>query len=227
MKNLLRPLRHEWLQLVLLAVPFVLAAAWWSKLPAHVVTHWDIHNRPNGWMPKAPGLLLAPVLNVILCVVIAWLPRVDPRLRRGGSVTELGQRRAWRGCRLGYSAFMTAVSLAVIAAAAGWRMDIGRICFSGTFLLLAVLGNYLANLEPNYLLGIRTPWTLEDPATWRATHRLGSRVMVFGSVALFIVGFFVSSAVQVGLLIGFVVALAVWSLGYSAWFYQTHGAAAK
>ena len=51
--------------------------------------------------------------------------------------------------------------------------------------------------------------------------------MVFGSLALLIVGFFVSSAVQVGLLIGFVVALAAWSLGYSAWFYQTHAAAAK
>ena len=76
-------------------------------------------------------------------------------------------------------------------------------------------------------MGIRTPWTLEDPATWRATHRLGSRAMVFGSVALLIVGVFVSSAVQLGLLIGFVVVLAVGSLGFSAWFYQTHSAAAK
>ena len=227
MKNILRLLRHEWLQIVLLAVPFVLAAAWWNKLPANVATHWDIHNRPNGWMPKAPGLLLLPVLNIIPCVIIAWVPRIDPRLRRRGSATELGQRRAWRGFRLGFSAFMTAISLMIIVTAAGWRMDIGRVCFSGTFLLLAVIGNYLANLEPNYLMGIRTPWTLEDPATWRATHRLGSRLIVFGSLALLIVGFFVSSLVQLGLLIGFALVLAVWSLGYSAWFYQTHRAAAE
>ena len=41
-----------------------------------------------------------------------------------------------------------------------------------------------------------------------------------------IVGFYVSSAGRLGLLIGFVVALAVWSLGYSARFCQTHRAAA-
>ena len=122
MKNLLRLLRHEWLQTVLLAVPFVLAAAWWNKLPANVVTHWDIHNRPNGWMPKAPGLLLLPVVNVLLCFLFAWLPRIDPRLRRRGAATELGQRRAWRGFRLGSGAFMTAISLVIIAAAAGWRI---------------------------------------------------------------------------------------------------------
>ena len=141
MKNLLRLLRHEWFQIALLAVPFALAAAWWSKLPSNVVTHWDIHNRPNGWMPKAPGVLLLPALNVLLCVVIACVPRIDPRLRRRGSATDLCQRRAWRGFRLGFSAFLTAISLMLISAAAGWQMDIGRICLSGPFLLLAVVGN--------------------------------------------------------------------------------------
>ena len=227
MKNILRLLRKESLQVVLLALPFALAALWWNKLPDRVVSHWDLHNQPNGWMPKAPGLLLLPTLNIFLCALIASLPRIDPRLRRRASATDLGQGRAWRGCRLGFSAFMTAFALLIIVTAAGWRLDIGRICCSGMFILLAVTGNYLANLEPNYLMGIRTPWTLEDPATWRATHRLGSRVMVFGSVALLVVGFFVPGAVQFGLLIGFAVLLVLGSLGYSAWFYQTHSAAAK
>ena len=227
MKNLLRALRHEWLQIVLLAAPFALAAAWWDRLPARVVTHWDLHNQPNGWMPKTTGLLVPPAVNVVLCAIIAWVPRIDPRLRRRGGASDLGQRRAVRGFRLGFSAFMTAICLMVIAAVAGWRMDIGRICCTGSLMLFAVVGNYLANLEPNYMMGIRTPWTLEDPATWRATHRMGSRVMVFGSLTLLAVSFFVPSAAQLGLLIGFGVALALWSLGYSAWFYQTHSSATK
>ena len=136
----------------------MLAAAWWDRLPAHGVIHWDIR----------------------------------------------------RGCRLGLAAFVTALSLMIITTAAGWRVDNGRVCCGGTsLLLLMVVGNYLANLEPNCLMGIRTLWTLEDPATWRATHRLGSRVMVFGSLALF------------------VVVPATGSFGFSAWFYQTHGTAAR
>ena len=48
---------------------------------------------------------------------------------------------------------------------------------------------------------------------------------MFGSLALLAVGFFVPVVVQSGLLVGFAVALAAWSVGYSAWFYQTRSAA--
>ena len=157
MKKLLPTLRREPLQVVLLAVPFVAAAVWWDRLPARVVSHWDLHNQPDGWMPRAPGVLLLPVANVFLCILIALLPRIDPRLRRRGGAADLGQRRAWRAFRIGFSAFLAAISLLIIATAAGRRLDIARLCLSGAFGLLAFVGNYLANLEPNYLMGIRTP----------------------------------------------------------------------
>ncbi len=227
MKNILRLLRREFLQITLLVLPFALAAAWWNRLPATVVSHWDIHNQPNGWMPKAPALLLLPVLNIGLCGLFAVLPRIDPRLRRNPDAANPRQRRLWQMFRLASSAQLTVLALVIIVAAAGWRVDIGRVCCSSLLVLLAVMGNFFGNIEPNYLMGIRTPWTLEDPATWRSTHRLGSRVMVFGSVALLVIGFFVPGVVQFGLLIGFAVVLAVGSVGYSAWFYQTHASAVK
>ena len=216
-------LRKEGFQLVLLALPFVLAEVLWDRLPARVVTHWDFHNQPNGWMPKAPGLLLPPTINVLVTALFALAPRIDPRLRRRGA-GDFSQRRAWRAMRLGVSGFIAGVCLVVIAAAAGWQADVGRVCLMGMLILFAIIGNFLGRLEPNYLLGIRTPWTLEDPTTWRATHRLGSRVMVFGSLALLLVGFFVPSLVLLGMTGGFVVLLVLGSLGYSAWFYQRHAA---
>ena len=227
MKNILRLLRHESLQIVLLALPFALAAAWWDSLPATVVSHWDIHNQPDGWMPKAPGLLLLPVLNIGLCGLIAVLPRIDPRLRRNPDAARPRQRRLWQMFRLAFSAQLTVLALVIIVAAAGWRVDIGRVCCDSLLVLLAVIGNFLGNIEPNYMMGIRTPWTLEDANTWRATHRLGGPVMVFGSLAVLVAGFFVPNAVQFILLIAFAVVLVLGSVGYSAWYYQTHAATAK
>ena len=215
------PLRKEGLQIVVLALPFVLATTLWDRLPARVVTHWDFHNQPNGWMPKAAGLLVPPAINVLVTALFALAPRIDPRLRRRAA-GDFGQRRAWRAIRLGVSGFITAVCLLVIAAAAGWQADVGRVCLMGMLILFAIIGNFLRSLEPNYLLGIRTPWTLEDPTTWRATHRLGSRVMVFGSLALLLVGCFVPSVVLFGLIGGFVALVVVGGLGYSAWFYQRY-----
>ena len=48
----------------------------------------------------------------------------------------------------------------------------------------ALLGNYLATVQPNYLVGIRTPWTLESPAVWARTHRVGGRVFCAAGLLL-------------------------------------------
>lgn len=216
-------LRKEGLQLVVLALPFVLATALWNKLPDRIVTHWDLHNQPNGWMPKAAGLLVPPAINVLVTALIAFVPRIAPRLlHRGEPVLGTGARlrRVWRWLRLVLSTFVAGICMVAASAATGWRLDVGWACSMGGLVLLVVCGNFLANLEPNYLFGIRTPWTLEDPTTWRATHRLGSRVMVFGALALLLVGAFVPGAILTGLLLGFVFLLTLGSLGYSAWFYQ-------
>ncbi len=175
-------------------------------------------------MPKAVGLLVPPTINVVGTTLFFFAPRIDPRLRRRGSAAIPAQRRAWRTARLGLSGFITTVCVVVVAVAAGWQLDVGWVCSMGGLVLLAIVGNAMANLEPNYLMGIRTPWTLEDPATWRATHRFGSRVMVFGSVALGLVGLFLPGIILSAFFAGFIALLALGAFGYSAWFYQQHAA---
>lgn len=218
--SILRSLRKESVQILLLTLPFALAAAWWNKIPATVVTHWGIHGQPNGWMPKGPGILLLPVLNVGMCLLIAFLPRIDPRLRRNPEANTARQRRLWRTLRYIITGFLGLMALALIAIAAGWHVNMGRLCCNAALILCAGMGNFLGNLEPNYLMGIRTPWTLEDADTWRATHRTVGRWMVFSAVALLAAGFFVSDLAQVVLLMAYVIGLGIGSLGYSAWYFQ-------
>ena len=218
--KILRLLRRELPQTVLLALPFALAAAWWNRIPPTVVTHWGIHGQPNGWMPKLPGLLIAPVFNVGLCLLLAWLPRIDPRLRRDPSAHTARYRQTLRAVRLALTGFLALAAVMVIAVAAGWRLNVGALVYYGALALLAVLGNFFSRLQRNYFLGIRTPWTLDDDATWRATHRFAGRFTVFGALALLVAGPFVSTTIQAVLLCGFVLALACASVAYSLWYYQ-------
>lgn len=207
-------------QILLLAFPFLFAAAWWDKLPPTVPTHWGIHGTPDGWMPKLPGLLGVPLLNVGLCGLLAGLPWIDPRLRRDPAARNPNYLRPLRRCRYALTGFVALAACAIIGKAAGWSFDIGRLVHNGLLVVLAIVGNYFGNLQPNYFFGVRTPWTLEDPATWRATHRVVGRFMVFGALTLLAVGPLVSTAVQAGLLVAFVLVLGLGSLGYSAWFFR-------
>jgi uncharacterized membrane protein len=51
-------------------------------------------------------------------------------------------------------------------------------------LLLAFLGNYLTRVEPNWFIGVRTPWTLSSDAVWRRVHRTAGWLFVIGGLVI-------------------------------------------
>jgi len=61
----------------------------------------------------------------------------------------------------------------------GYLVQVDRLLPIGVGLLFAFLGNYLTRIEPNWFIGIRTPWTLSSDAVWRKTHR--STLPVWGA----------------------------------------------
>jgi uncharacterized membrane protein len=83
-----------------------------------------------------------------------------------------------------------------------------------------VLGNYLGTIRPNYFFGVRTPWTLESDEVWRATHRNGGRVLVFGSLALLGLQFAIKQSLVMPCFVGYFVATGVLSVPYSYWRFQ-------
>lgn len=54
----------------------------------------------------------------------------------------------------------------------------------GVGMLFIVLGNYMPKIKPNYFIGIRTPWTLENEVVWQKTHRVGGKVFVIMGVLI-------------------------------------------
>jgi uncharacterized membrane protein len=212
----------NWLEGVLLLAPMVAPIVLWKELPERIPTHWNLHGQIDGWGSK-PLLFLLPVVSVVTIVLLHGLPWIDPKLRRTGG----GQGRmqnVLRILRLTLAAFFAAIFAMQCTAALGHAVPVSRLMPSATLLLLAILGNYLSNLRPNYFAGIRTPWTLESPETWRATHRLGGRLLFFGSVTLLLLRFFVNESLFVTLFLAAVGLYAVWAVWYSWHHFHTQGA---
>ncbi|CAN5576494.1 SdpI family protein [soil metagenome] len=203
-----------WLEVALLAAPFVALAFCWDQIPERVPMHWNVAGEIDGWASKGPGLLLAPLLAVGTVVLLHFLPWLDPKLRRSGG--EHGRMRvALPAMRLAVVGLLDLVFFLQLAVSLGQKLDVGRIIVMATLAVLAVVGNFLGNLRPNYFAGIRTPWTLEYPETWRATHRLGGRLLCFGSLILLVVQFIVPPASFVWIFLVATAALVVWSFYYS------------
>jgi uncharacterized membrane protein len=117
--------------------------------------------------------------------------------------------------RLTLTAFLSFVSLLIAAAALGFAFNMTRVATDASLVLLLILGNFLGNFRPNYFFGVRTPWTLESPEVWRATHRVCGRILVFGSLGLLLLQFALTPLqLTVGLLI-LSLGTSVWALVYS------------
>jgi len=161
-----------WLELALVVAPFIALVVFWNQIPDRVPIHWNIPGEIDRWTSKAPGVLLLPLIGlgtVVLCHVVAWL---DPKLRRNLKKTDR-MNKVLQILRLTFAGFFDAIFAVQLVVALGYKIAAARVIVWCILLCLAILGNYLPNLRSNYFIGIRTPWTLENPETWRATHRLG------------------------------------------------------
>ena len=213
--------RLSWLEGILLAAPFVVLAIYWNDLPARVPTHWDFRGQIDGWSAKTPGVLMIPLTALGMTALLHVLPWFDPKLRRmqgeGGLLPAVLPI-----VRIAVLLLLDTIFFVQIATSLGRKVAGGRIMMTCLLVFLVIMGNYLGNLRPNYFVGIRTPWTLENPETWRATHRLGGRLMFFGALILLVAQCFLSESSFGLLLTVSILSLAAWGFVYSWHHGRTH-----
>lgn len=174
-------MHRRWLGLVIAALTIAFSIWAYPKLPGRVPTHWDINGEPNGYSSRMLGVLLMPLMILVLTGVAQVLPRIDPR--RANYAKFIGVY--WLMIN-GILLFLAVIHFAMLGNALGARINLTRVALVGVGLLLALIGNYLRQVEPNWFLGIRTPWTLSSDTVWRETHRVGG--WVFGLGGLLLVG---------------------------------------
>ena len=180
--------KREWLQILILAAPFCVAALLWNKLPDRMAIHWGLNGQVDGYAGKPLASLLLPCVNVAITVLIMILPHFDPKYVRYDEETKASLRRTFASMRLAITIFMAILALAVLATPLYPMIQMTLIAVTGSGLLFIVLGNLMTKLRPNWFCGIRTRWTLESREAWTKTHRLGGRLMMAGGVCILIFG---------------------------------------
>lgn len=171
---------------VIVVLGMLALSAWaWLRLPADALVpiHWGPTGEPDGFADRTVGLLLLPGAAALVAAVLWVVPSIEPR-RENLARSATAYRATWIGVMLLFGGLH---GLAV-ASALGADLDITRIVLIATGALFVVIGNYLPKVRSNYLLGIRTPWTLTSDLAWHRTHRLGGRMFVVGGVVLIALG---------------------------------------
>ena len=172
-------MRSRWFGLVIAVVAVALSLWAYPRLPPSVVTHWSLNGTPDGYSSRLWALAIIPIMLVIMTVIFNVLPKIDPR--HENYVKFLSSY--WLIANAVIVFLLVAHGL-IIAAGLGFSIKIDRLMPLGIGLLFVFLGNFLTRVEPNWFVGIRTPWTLSSDTVWRRTHRTGGWVFVIGGLVL-------------------------------------------
>jgi len=147
-----------------------------TLLPAQVPVHWNAHFEPNEYVDRdhvLPYLLIGPgvmALFLILTPLLRWLSPTNFAVDRFGRVYEYVMALV-----VMLFAYLNGV---LLWASMGGGRATGDALMSGIFLFFILLGNVLGQVQQNFWIGVRTPWTLANETVWIRTHRLTAWLFV-------------------------------------------------
>ena len=168
------------LNLGLVAILAIATVTGFILVPAGTTlpVHWGITGEADGFLPRDAALLMLPLIALLVLALLVGAQRLAGEQRRQAS------RFAIAAAVPALLALFTAIQVGTVMIGSGVNVDMVRVIVVGVGVLFIVLGNVMPKTQPNWIAGIRLPWTLSDPVNWQATHRVGGLLMMAGGAAI-------------------------------------------
>lgn len=158
----------KWLAPLGLFLTWALTLWAYFQLPEKIPAHWNAQGEVTRYGSRLEVFLLPLLLTLVLYPLLALAPRLDPKLRSQAPPVWpwLLAAVVWT-----FALIQGAFLYAAWSHAQGIAFPVERAILGAVGLVFGLLGLLLPRLPPNYLAGVRTPWTLESPKVWREVHR--------------------------------------------------------
>ncbi len=183
----------------IIALPFVYLGSIYESLPAIIPTHFNHKGEVDGTGEKSTLLVVSifmTCVSIFTYLIVKNANKIDPK--KNTQSPELLQKIAYM-----ILIFLCAILLVIIHTAKTGSLNPMQLLLPLIGLLFAGLGNFMHSIKPNYFIGMRLPWTLEDSENWRKTHQISSKIWMAGGILIAAVSPFMSPA------IGFIFAMLI------------------
>jgi len=190
----------------IILIEIIVSIIAYPNLPQNMATHWDIDGNVNGYMSKDASLIFLPAISVGIMLLLFFIPRIDPK---PANISKF--RNHFNIFILGITVFFFYVNMIVLSANLKYSFDMNRFLMPALGALLFLVGDLIGVAEPNYTIGIRTPWTLANDTVWRDTHKVGGKVFkilsIVGIIGVFFpgIGFEIFLVTIIGAALGIVI----------------------
>lgn len=162
---------------IVIILPIIAGLIFWNELPDKIATHWGADGKANGWSSKPFAVFGIPVFLLVMHWVCLMVSSLDPKKQNiDGKPLNLV---LWI-CPV-ISLFINTL---VYCLSLGVVVDVSLICILFFGVGFIIIGNFLPKCKPNYSVGIKVSWTLNNEENWRMTHRFAGKVWVLGGIVI-------------------------------------------
>jgi uncharacterized membrane protein len=203
--------------LILLMAGLSLAAA--VVLPASVPLRFDARGIPTVYGSPIMPLIVMPIAGIAVSAIFAVLARIEPR-RDNLTASRVPYATRW----IAAVSVMTVIHLWIVytldtTVHGAAPIDPERLFLALAGVVIAIAGSQLTKLRSNFMIGIRTPWTLSDDRVWQRTHRLARVAVVLAGLAILVAALAAPKAILFGTVMAIVAVsgIAVVLLSYVLW----------
>jgi uncharacterized membrane protein len=164
-------------------MPFIYLAFIWNILPAKVPTHWNYKGEIDHCGDKYSLVVMLFMLPVLMYLLLTIIPKIDPKKRialMGGKLYQI---------KFVLVLFMSLLAMFIIFISKNQTFSSPIFVYILIGTLFMVFGNYFKVIQPNYFIGIRTPWTLENNEVWKITHVFAGKLWFIGGLLIVLVSF--------------------------------------
>lgn len=177
---MLNKIKNSKRALVFIGLSLVFGAALYGRLPETMATHWDSLGEANGFMSKNYGVFFPVAIMIFAYLLIIVLTSIDPKSENIEKFSKsLGR---FLSALFAFLFFVNVVSLLKNI----YNFDMVVPVILGLAALMYSIGSLLRDAEPNWTIGIRTPWTLSSENVWRKTHNLGGKLFKISAAVIFL-----------------------------------------
>ena len=163
---------------MIMAVPVIYLALHYASLPQTIPLHFNFHGA-DGYGDKSQSRVFISIITLVSFAIYAFLKNItfiDPK-RAAASSASLFHKIA-----VMMVVFLSIVEIIILNAMQGNMFSLEKLLLPCMGIFFSLMGNLMLNIKPNYFVGIRVPWTLENDDNWRKTHRLAGKLWFAGGI---------------------------------------------
>lgn len=202
-----------WISFIIIAVLIAVGLVLLPQLPEQVPSHWNDQGQVDGYSSKLSGILLMPGILLATLLLLLVVPSIDPR--KANIAKFRPQYNIFILCFVLFLAYLYVLTL---LAGLGVKIDMNRMLMPAFGLFFIFVGSMVRHAKRNYMIGIRTPWTLHSDVVWDQTHRVGGIAFIVAGAFTMLTVFVPQLAFPVMMVS--VLLVAVGTIVYSYIFYR-------